>query len=56
MKIERNLCDVCGTCVAVCPTDAIIVQEFMVVIDNGKCIKCQNCLKACPIQAIEVSE
>ena len=52
MKINRDLCDVCGTCVAVCPVDAIIVSEFEVNIDNEKCIDCLNCLKVCPIKAI----
>ena len=52
MKINRNLCDVCGTCVAVCPADAIVVGEFKVIIDNEKCINCGNCLIVCPIKAI----
>jgi len=52
MKINHELCDVCGTCVSVCPIDAIVVQEFIVNIDNEKCINCLNCLKVCPIKAI----
>jgi len=52
MKINRDLCDVCGSCVAVCPVDAIIVKEFIVEIDNAKCCNCLNCLKVCPIVAI----
>ena len=52
MKINRELCDVCGTCAAVCPVDAIIISEFIVEIDNEKCINCLNCLKVCPIKAI----
>ena len=53
MKINPELCDICGTCVAVCPADAIIVSEFKVTIDNEKCTNCMNCLKVCPIKAIE---
>ena len=53
MKINRELCDICGTCVAVCPADAIVVSEFRVDIDNEKCTNCLNCLKVCPIKAIE---
>ena len=56
MKINRTLCDICGTCVAVCPVDAIIVSEFEVTIDNQKCTSCLNCLKACPIKAITEGE
>ena len=53
MKINHELCDVCGTCVAVCPADAITVTEFQVSINNEKCTKCMNCLQVCPIKAIE---
>jgi ferredoxin len=56
MKINRNLCDICGTCVAVCPVDAIVVSEFEVCIDNEKCINCLNCMTACPIKAISEGE
>jgi len=56
MKINRELCDVCGACVAVCPADAIIVKEFIVIIDNDKCTNCLNCIKACPIIAIREGE
>ena len=53
MKINKELCDICGTCVAVCPVDAISVFEFLVKIDNDKCTNCLNCLKVCPFKAIE---
>ncbi|MEA1972619.1 MAG: 4Fe-4S binding protein [Candidatus Cloacimonadota bacterium] len=52
MKINKNLCDICGTCVAVCPADAIVVSEFEVIINNEKCTECMNCVKVCPIKAI----
>jgi len=55
MEINKNLCDICGTCVSVCPIDAILVSEFEVVIDNEKCTVCLNCLKVCPIKAIRES-
>ena len=55
MIINKNLCDICGTCVSVCPVDAIIVSEFEVNLDNDKCINCLNCLKVCPIKAIRES-
>ena len=56
MIINKDLCDVCGTCVAVCPVDAIIVSEVAVQIDNEKCIQCLNCVTVCPIKAISGGE
>ena len=52
MKIINELCDICGTCVAVCPVDAITVSEFIVEINNDICTSCLNCLKVCPAKAI----
>jgi ferredoxin len=52
MRINRALCDICGTCVAVCPVDAIVVKEFYVSLDNDICIECGNCEQACPARAI----
>ncbi len=53
LKVNQSVCDICGTCVAVCPVDAIYVNEFSVVIDNEKCINCKKCVIVCPVKAIE---
>ncbi|MDY6914904.1 MAG: 4Fe-4S binding protein [Candidatus Cloacimonadota bacterium] len=53
MTINKELCDVCSTCVAVCPVAAITISEFEAVIDNEKCIECGKCITVCPIKAIK---
>ena len=53
LKVNHDLCDICGTCVAVCPVDAITVSEFSVDIDNDICINCQKCVIVCPVKAIK---
>ena len=52
MQIDKNLCDICGTCASVCPKAAITIKEFEVFINDEKCNKCLNCVKVCPVQAI----
>ncbi len=52
MKIDKELCDVCSTCAAACPVDAITISEFDVKIDEEKCVHCGNCIISCPISAI----
>ena len=47
-------CDLCGTCVAVCPPDAIQLPEMQLLIDMHRCTLCLNCVKVCPVRALEV--
>ncbi len=47
-------CDQCGTCIAVCPADALMLGEFKVIVDHKACTECGICVKMCPIAALEV--
>ncbi|MBW6515374.1 MAG: 4Fe-4S binding protein [Candidatus Cloacimonetes bacterium] len=53
MFIRKDLCDICGSCVSVCPVDAITIEEFNAEIDQNVCTECGNCLIICPAKAIE---
>jgi len=58
---ENNLCSGCGTCVSVCPSDAIKIQInsngfYIPKIDKEKCIGCGKCLKVCPANGINFDE
>lgn len=53
IEIDRQRCDFCGTCVAVCPVDVIEVLEYQVIIDERACTKCHNCIAVCPWGALE---
>lgn len=54
--INQELCDACGTCVGVCPEDAIELSEFRITIDHEKCTRCLSCVNSCPLGLPEVSE
>ncbi len=45
-------CIGCRKCEKACPVDAIIVDEFLAVIDPAKCINCGLCASECPTGAI----
>ena len=49
---NRELCDFCGTCVGVCPPDAIELMESDLRITE-KCTLCMNCVYICPVRALE---
>ena len=52
IHIKENLCDFCGTCVAVCPTDCIEVREASISIEDESCIDCDLCVEICPIEVL----
>jgi NAD-dependent dihydropyrimidine dehydrogenase PreA subunit len=54
-KIDRNLCDACGTCADErCQVDAIAESESEYNIIKEKCIGCGLCISTCPNEAIEL--
>ena len=54
--VDKNLCDYCGTCVAVCEPDAIDLFYQDIRINSEKCIECMKCVWVCPVGAIKRGE
>lgn len=46
-------CIGCGTCVSVCPEDALELTDEGLVIDRERCTLCLLCSEQCPTRAIE---
>ncbi len=55
IDIDNATCDVCATCVSVCPVDAIVLDD-RVTIDNKKCISCGRCVAVCPVGALTTAD
>lgn len=51
-RITENKCSGCGTCLDICPTEAIILQDGHAVI-TMECIACGACPRVCPEGAIQ---
>ena len=52
--VKQNKCKKCETCLSVCPTDAIIINEKSALI-NKSCIGCASCVEVCPEGAISIN-
>ena len=48
-------CVKCGTCIKVCPSNAITIEDNEFIIDLRKCIFCGNCQYYCSKGAIKMS-
>ncbi|MCL2176576.1 MAG: RnfABCDGE type electron transport complex subunit B [Firmicutes bacterium] len=53
-KFCSKACFGFGDCIAVCPVDAIILQDNQVVDIDHKCISCGLCVKKCPNKVIKI--
>lgn len=56
LLIQTEICDFCGSCVAVCPDNCIDLGETTISIDFSLCSMCLNCIKVCPLHIISVLE
>lgn len=48
-------CIGCGTCVSVCPADALTLSGSLVETDRDKCTLCGKCAEVCPTKAFQMS-
>ena len=53
---KDDSCVHCGVCVAICPSDALVVKQGASQVEfiADKCVACELCVKACPYAAMEV--
>ena len=56
LPVVNQCCIKCGTCVKVCPVNAIKIVEDKFIIDLKRCIFCGNCSFYCPKNAISMSQ
>jgi len=54
VRIEKEECIGCETCVPACPVNAISMVDGVAVIDPKTCTQCEACVPTCPVEAIKV--
>jgi len=52
---DYNICDQCGTCISVCKTNSIRLEDKL-YIDNTTCSLCSICVKVCPFGALSINK
>jgi len=51
-----DACQLCGSCIPICPSEAISEGDPKYVIDAEKCADCGVCVDECPTGAILPAE
>ena len=52
IRINTQLCELCGTCVGVCAVDALTIGCNELFVNSDKCINCFACIYVCPVEAV----
>ena len=55
VTVDYNICDQCGTCISVCKTNSIRLEDKL-YIDNTSCSLCSICVKICPFGALSIDK
>lgn len=55
--VNKTYCVGCGTCIKVCPLNAITVPNGIYAkVDFNKCVGCGRCASVCPATTIELTQ
>jgi ferredoxin len=54
--INDTVCDMCGTCIGVCPTSALLLTKSSLDIIHESCTDCGNCVTICPVAALKLKD
>ena len=52
VSVDNTKCNGCGSCVDVCPQQAITMHDHLAMINEDLCIQCGTCANVCPAGAI----
>jgi ferredoxin len=53
-ETDEEACTGCGTCVEICPVDALTMEGDFPALDEGWCIGCGVCVVKCPEKAAQL--
>jgi len=52
--VDKEICTGCETCVDVCPSAAITMENEKAVVNADMCVDCESCVDECPSSAIHM--
>ena len=56
IQIDPEVCDGCGQCVIVCPSETISIKNKTAKVTGNESLMCGHCIAACPKEAISLKE
>lgn len=53
-NVSNSACDRCGTCIGVCPANALLLLTASLLVDVDRCTGCGLCVRICPFGALAI--
>ncbi len=53
-EVEDDRCFGCAACVALCPVDALHLDNLLAIVNEPACTHCKLCIPACPVHALSL--
>jgi len=54
IEVDDHICLVCGTCVGICPANAMVLGNDRLNISEELCTRCEKCVQICPVRALRL--
>ena len=54
--VDEERCFGCAACIALCPVNALFLDDKLAVVEELECIHCEHCIPLCPVHALSIIE
>ena len=55
-QVDEERCFGCAACVALCPVNALFLDDKLAVVEELECTHCEHCIPLCPVHALSIIE
>lgn len=53
-KVNSSTCFGCAACIALCPVNALSLQNDLAIVNQDTCTLCELCIPSCPVFALSI--
>ncbi len=52
--VDEDRCYGCAACIALCPVNALFLNDRLAVVEELECTHCEHCIPLCPVHALSI--
>ena len=53
-EVDEDRCFGCAACVALCPVNALFLDNKLAIVEELECTHCNHCIPLCPVHALSI--